>query len=108
MGVVYRAETRLDRTVAIKIMRPEAAVRHERRERIIREAKAASALNHPNIVTIYDIDRDASEGAERDFIVMEHADSAALDELLAKRPLPIGEALGYAVLIARECRASTR
>jgi serine/threonine protein kinase/formylglycine-generating enzyme required for sulfatase activity len=107
MGVVYRArDTRLDRTVAIKIMRPEAAVHRERRERFIREAKAASALNHPNIVTIYDIDRDASAGAECDFIVMEHADEAALDELLAKRPLPIGEALGYAVQIARALAAA--
>ncbi len=107
MGVVYRArDTRLDRTVAIKVMHPGAAARRERRERFIREAKAASALNHPNIVTIHDIDRDASEGAERDFIVMEYADGAALDELLAKRPLPVAEALNYAVQIARALAAA--
>ena len=70
MGVVYRAtDTRLDRRVAIKVLRPELVARADRRERFVREAKAASALNHPHIVTLYDIDRAASNGVERDFIV---------------------------------------
>jgi len=101
MGVVYRAhDTRLDRTVAIKVVRPDAASSRERRERFVREAKAASALNHPHIVIIHDIDRDASDGAERDFIVMEYLDGTSLDKLLATKPLPIDEALRYATQVA--------
>ncbi len=57
MGVLYRAlDTRLDRTVAIKILRPDAVGDPQRKRCFVQEAKAASALNHPNIVTIYDID----------------------------------------------------
>ena len=68
MGVVYRAlDTHLDRTVAIKVLRPEAVGDAERKWRFVREAKAASALNHPHIVTIHDIDAD--QGV--DFMVME-------------------------------------
>ncbi len=69
MGVVYRArDTRLDRAVAIKVLRPEAVGDPERKWRFVREAKAASALNHANIVTIYEID-----SANRvDFIAMEY------------------------------------
>jgi len=56
MGVVYRAhDTHLERTVAIKVLRPEAVEDAERKWRFVREAKAASDLNHPNIVTIHDI-----------------------------------------------------
>ena len=107
MGVVYRArDTRLDRTVAIKFVRPDAASNRERRERFVREAKAASALNHPHIVTIHDIDRDASDGAERDFIVMEYVDGRSLDDLLGTEPLPIDEALRYAVQVASALAAA--
>jgi len=101
MGVVYRArDTRLDRTVAIKIVHPDAAANRQRRERFAREAKAASALNHSHIVTIHDIDRDSSEGADRDFIVMEYLDGTSLDRLLEKMLLPVLEALDYAIQIA--------
>jgi eukaryotic-like serine/threonine-protein kinase len=56
MGEVYRArDTRLDRTVAVKVLPADAVANPERKRRFIREAKAASALNHPNIITIYDI-----------------------------------------------------
>jgi eukaryotic-like serine/threonine-protein kinase len=101
MGVVYRAhDRRLDRAVAIKIVHPDAAASPQRRERFAREARAASALNHPHIVAIHDIDRDSSEGADRDFIVMEYVDGASLDRLLEKKLLPVPEALDYAVQIA--------
>jgi len=101
MGVVYRAhDTRLDRTVAIKIVHPDAAASRQRRERFAREARAASALNHSHIVTIHDIDRDSSEGADRDFIVMEYVDGTSLDRLLEKKLLPVPEALDYAIQIA--------
>ena len=66
MGVVYKArDTHLDRFVAIKVLPPEKVADPERKRRFVQEAKAASALNHPNIITIYDIDQ--AEGV--DFIV---------------------------------------
>ena len=70
MGVVYRAhDTRLGRTVAIKVIRADALGDPERKRRFVQEARTASALNHPNIVTIYDI---AADG-DVDFIAMEQA-----------------------------------
>ena len=58
MGILYRArDTRLDRLVAIKVLHAEAVSSADRRQRFIREAKAASALNHPHIVTVYEVDR---------------------------------------------------
>src|SRR6185436_11291856 len=57
MGIVYRAfDTHLDRAVAIKVLRPDATTSPERKRRFVQEAKSASALNHPNIIHIYDID----------------------------------------------------
>ena len=71
MGVVYKArDTHLDRTVAIKVLPPEKVSDPERKRRFVQEAKSASALNHPNIVTIYDIDREIGT----DFIAMEYVD----------------------------------
>ncbi len=68
MGVVYRAvDAHLDRTVAIKVLPPEKVADLGRKRRFVQEAKAASALNHPNIITIYDI---SSEQAV-DFILSE-------------------------------------
>lgn len=101
MGVVYRAvDTRLDRKVAIKVLRPEALPSPERRQRFLREAKAASALNHPHIVTVYDIGQDSSSGIERHYIVMEHVDGLSLDRLLAEKQLTVEEAIGLAVQVA--------
>src|SRR5436190_15728312 len=79
MGVVYLAlDTHLDRQVAVKVLPPEALADPERRKRFVQEAKSASALNHPNIITIYDID--TADGI--DFIVMEYVAGATLLDLI--------------------------
>jgi serine/threonine protein kinase len=97
MGVVYKArDTHLDRFVAIKVLPPENVADAERKRRFVQEAKSASALNHPNIITIYDISSD--DGI--DFIAMEYVAGKALNQLIARRGLPLGEALKYAVQIA--------
>src|SRR5512135_387435 len=97
MGVVYRAEdTHLDRNVAIKVLPAEAVADPERERRFVQEAKSASALNHPNIIHIYDIDR--ADGA--DFIVMEYVQGRTLDKVIGPKGLPVGEALKYGVQIA--------
>lgn len=72
MGEVYRArDTRLDRSVAIKVLPDDSAQSEENLRRFIQEAKAASSLNHPNIVTIHEIGEDASVH----YIVMEHIEN---------------------------------
>jgi serine/threonine protein kinase len=101
MGVVYRAvDTQLDRPVAIKFLRPEAVGSTERRQRFIREAKAASALNHPHIITIYDFGQHAQQGVECDFIVMELVAGKCLDAVIDDKPLPAEDTLRYALQIA--------
>jgi len=97
MGTVYKAvDTHLDRPVAIKVLPPDRVADLERRQRFALEAKAASALRHPNIVVIHDI---ASERGH-DFIVMELVEGQSLDALIGRKGLKLGEALGYAVQIA--------
>ena len=72
MGVVYKAvDSRLGRTAAIKIL-SAAALNPERERRFVQEAKAASSLNHPNIVTIYDIDTQEIDGKPVPYIAMEY------------------------------------
>src|ERR1035438_10142567 len=96
MGTVYRAlDTRLNRTVALKVLSPGRFEGTSGRGRLMREAQAASALNHPNIVTVYEIGHD--EGV--DFIAMERVEGRTLDELAARR-LPLREALQIAIQIA--------
>jgi len=97
MGIVYRAlDTRLGRPVAIKMLPAEATSDAERHRRFVQEARSASALNHPAIVTIHDID----EHDGTTFIAMELVDGTPLDRLLAGGPLPVEEALDYARQIA--------
>ena len=97
MGEVYQArDTRLNRTVAIKVLPPVAADDAERRRRFLREARAASALNHPNIVTIYDV---VSEDG-RDSIVMEYVEGKTLADTIGRKGLPLRDALHYAIQVA--------
>lgn len=98
MGVVYKArDVRLDRPVAIKFLKSNRVSDETAKSRFIQEAKAASALDHPNICSIYQID----ETPEGDlFIVMAYYDGQTLDRMLADRPVPVGEAIGMAAQIA--------
>ena len=96
MGVVYKAlDTHLNRFVALKILSAERT-NAERQRRFIQEAKAASALNHPNIVTVHD----AASDAGLDFIVMEFIGGNTLHQLIARKGLKLEAALKYSAQIA--------
>lgn len=97
MGEVYRGRhERLKRFVALKVLPPAWTDHHESRRRLLREARAASALNHPNIVTVHDL---LTEG-ERIVIVMELIEGPTLREILEQGPLPVPTALRYGLQIA--------
>jgi serine/threonine protein kinase/Tol biopolymer transport system component len=97
MGVVYQArDMRLKRSVAIKVLLPDRMTDPERKRRFIQEARAASALNHPNIITIHDI---GNEGGI-DFIVMEFVAGRTLDQRISRKGMKLNEALKVAVQMA--------
>jgi serine/threonine protein kinase len=97
MGVVYKArDLRLQRFVAVKLLPWADAQDPDRRERFLREARAASALSHPHIITVHDIATDAGV----DFIVMEYVDGQPLDRLIPRRGLPVRDAIGYILQVA--------
>lgn len=97
MGVVYKArDTQLGRLVAFKVMHPGWTSDAEQKRRFAREARAASALNHPNILVIYDIG--AEDGL--DYIAMEYVEGGTLAGLIASGPLPAEGALSVAFQIA--------
>ena len=92
MGEVYRAVDRvLGRDAAIKVLAADKLQDVEARQRFLREARAASALNHPSVVTVYEIG--STEGI--DFIAMEFVSGETLDSLLRRRRLSIAEAASY-------------
>src|SRR5215469_8306596 len=101
MGVVYRAfDTHLDRAVAIKVLRPDATATPERKRRFVQEAKSASALNHPGIVHIYDIDTANLPDGPIDFIAMEFVPGKTLDQCIGKTGLGLKDTLKYGIQIA--------
>ncbi len=97
MGEVYRArDTRLDRTVAVKILTQGVADTPEVRQRFEREARAVSSLNHPHICALYDIGN--QDGIE--YLVMEYLEGETLAARIEKGPLPTADLLRYASQIA--------
>ena len=97
MGEVYRArDTRLDRTVAIKVLPAEMSSDPDRRERFDREARAISSLNHPHICILHDV---GNQGGTS-YLVMEYLEGETLASRLSKGPLPIDQVLRYAIEIA--------
>ena len=96
MGEVYRArDTRLDRTVAIKVLAASLAADPQLRERFEREARAISSLNHPHICTLFDVGH--QDGV--DFLVLEYLEGQTLAERLTGGPLPPADALRHAIEI---------
>src|SRR5450631_240483 len=97
MGEVYKArDTRLDRTVAIKVLSAHLADRADLRERFDREAKTIAGLNHPHICTLFDIGH--QDGT--DYLVMEYLEGETLADRLKKGPLPMRQALQYGIELA--------
>ena len=97
MGEVYRAtDTRLDRTLAVKVLPQELAEDAARRARFDREARAVASLNHPHICGLHDVGHDGGV----DFLVLEYIDAASLAERLVAGPLPLSETLHHAIALA--------
>src|SRR6516162_777380 len=105
MGEVYRAkDTRLDRTVAVKILPEHLAANSEARQRFEREARSISALNHPNICVLHDIG--SQNGTS--YLVMEFVEGETLDERLQRGPLPLKQALTYGIQICEALEKAHR
>ena len=97
MGIVYKAhDTHLDRFVAIKVLPADKVGDSERKLRFVQEAKAASALNHPNIVVVHDVA--AADGI--DYIAMEYVSGRTLNQIVNGRPMPLRETLSIAIQVA--------
>ncbi|MFL6468707.1 MAG: serine/threonine-protein kinase, partial [Pyrinomonadaceae bacterium] len=97
MGEVYLSEdTQLGRKVAVKILNSELAADATARKRLVREARAAAALDHPNICSIHEV----GEADGHQFIVMQFVEGETLDAILKDRPMEMKEALNIAVQLA--------
>src|SRR5687767_14180039 len=97
MGEVYKArDTRLDRTVAVKVLPSHIAAREDLRARFEREARAVSSLNHTHICSLFDVGQ--QDGV--DYIVLEHLEGETLFDRLQRGPLPLDQTLKYAMQIA--------
>ncbi len=105
MGEVYRArDTRLDRTVAIKVLLSSVTANQDLRARFEREARAISALSHPHIGTLYDLGREN----DVEYLVMEYLDGETLADRIARGPLPLSQVLRYGVQIAEALQHAHR
>ncbi|MCX6604101.1 MAG: protein kinase [Acidobacteria bacterium] len=103
MGVVYKArDLKLDRFVAIKVLPVDKTADATRKQRFLQEARAASALNHPNIVVVHEI----AEENGVDFIVMEYVPGRTLDQVIPRKGLRVAETLRYATQIAAALTAA--
>src|SRR5215471_4401463 len=97
MGEVYKAsDTRLNRTVAIKVLPPHFSNNLEMKQRFDREAQVIAGLNHPHICTLYDVGRQG----ETDFLVMEYLEGETLAQRIERGALPLAEALKIAIAVA--------
>jgi serine/threonine protein kinase len=108
MGEIYRArDPRLGRDVAIKVLPPAFASDAERLERFEREARAVAALNHPNILTIYDVGRHAQpDGPAEPYLVLELLEGETLRDRLQNGALPVRKAVECGVQVARGLAAA--
>ena len=103
MGVVYKAEdTKLDRLVALKFLPAHLIDDEKALSRLLKEAKAASKINHPNVCTIYDI----KEYEDTQYIVMEYVDGETLKAKIKEAPLSISETVEYSVQICKALKAA--
>jgi eukaryotic-like serine/threonine-protein kinase len=97
MGVVYKArDVLLNRMAALKFLPTEGVDASDKRSRFIQEAQSASGLNHPNIITIYEV----GKAGDRDFIAMELVQGQTLDQLMGRKPLSLERTLTYSIQIA--------
>jgi serine/threonine protein kinase len=103
MGVVYKAtDSALDRTVALKFLAPNLTTDDGSRERLIREAKAAASLSHPNICRIFEI----GESQDQIILVLEFIEGERLDKKIERGPMPIEEAISIGLQVARALDAA--
>src|SRR6185295_11381455 len=97
MGAVYKAyDKNLERIVALKLLPQEYLTHSDRRRRFLQEARAASALNHPHILTVYEVGEDDG----KPYIAMEYIEGETLRQKIRTKPLPLNETLEIAVQIA--------
>lgn len=108
MGIVYKAkDTKLNRTVAIKVLPVAVLGNKDDKARFFREAQAAAQLHHSNIATIFAIEEaTAEDGTEQPFIAMEYVDGQTLQEIIAESPMKIDRAIEVATQIAYGLQAT--